>query len=834
MVGTAVSLLVLVLVLVVGGEGMSVLEWPSLTCGEQQGLMCKVNTTISSESAPDRLHGLITVPDGVKLCVCVSNCMDIGWLTSNTYTPSAPEQLQVSLGWRTVGGGEVPVVNASWMIRDDGSVQSLNATELQVLVVSTNQNVCVRYVFLEKLGMRNLLLEQWLFSASMLEVTPGQTYKISVSNIPKPEQGHSSYDVSVKLRVPGCHDDSMRKAQYCIERGSLWKPNITVGQRSSSSSSSSSPSLLTVSFLPDRLCVNYNVIATGCSIQQVQKVAKTEQATLDVALSMDRWPRTCCRFTVVVQPLFPRCRNDCPRANRTLDLCGGPEPFNWTVFLVLGVLLLVLVLGAPSVFYVCRTKRKHFAPPPPPGGGIETGPGIIQPLHQGAPKVLVIYSQDHSLYRDVVLKLVTFLQSRCGTQVLVDLLDSASLGQVGRIRWLELQRRQLAGPSDKILVLCSRGLQAKWRALCSRGGLGVTLREDLLSPTDDLCIPFLNLFVPDLHRAGMLGKYLVCYFEDFGTERDVPSLFDVAVKYRLMTQFEDLYLRILDVEKFQPGRQLHVEGLGVHEYFQCPSGRALQHAIWTFRDYQLKNPDWFERECVDGGEEFLKEAWRSSTDLEQVLPILQRVPLIRTGPPALVQEVEVKECGSSGGVLVKNIRPWCPSHLNGLSEDHRDPNSENVRVVEPLLRISRMRDWFPSAGYTEEVEEVEEVEQVEEVEELEEEEQQEHQVLLLSDHAKQSVSDQGYGSRMPSPCEAPLKEDLLEDHHLQDHHLEEHVPLENYHLVDHLLEEQSLEDYPLKEDPLENYPSDEDPLEALRRLQEELLRTNLRYFDPDG
>lgn len=426
----------------------------------------------------------------------------------------------------------------------------------------------------------------------------------------------------------------------------------------------------------------------------------------------------------------------------------------------------------------------------------------------------MIYSQDHSLYRDVVLKLVTFLQSRCGTQVLVDLLDSASLGLVGRVRWLELQRRQLAGPSDKILVLCSRGLQAKWRALCSRGGLGVTLREDLLSPTDDLCIPFLNLFVPDLHRAGMLGKYLVCYFEDFGTERDVPSLFDVAVKYRLMTQFEDLYLRILEVEKFQPGRQLHVEGLGVHEYFQCPSGRALQHAIWTFRDYQLKNPDWFERECVDGSEEFLKEAWRSSTDLEQVLPVLQRVPLIRTGPPALVQEVELKECGSSSGVLVKNIRPWCPSHLNGPSEHHGDPNSENVRVVEPLLRISRMRDWFPSAGHTEEVEEMEELEEVEELEE----EQQEHQVLLLSDHAKQSVSDQGYGSRMSSPCEAPLKEDLLEDH---------------------LLEEQSLEDYPLKEDPLENYPLedcplDEDPLEALRRLQEDLLRTNLRYFDPEG
>lgn len=436
--------------------------------------------------------------------------------------------------------------------------------------------------------------------------------------------------------------------------------------------------------------------------------------------------------------------------------------------------------------------------------------------HPTPPKVLVIYSQDHRLYRDVVLKLVTFLQSRCGTQVLVDLLDSTLLSMVGRVRWLELQRRQLVGPSDKILVLCSRGLQAKWRALCSQGGPSVTLKEDLLSPTDDLCIPFLNLVIPDLHRAGMLGKYLVGYFEDFGSEQDIPSLFDVAVKYRLMAQLEDLYLRIRDTEKFQPGQRLHVEGLGGDEYFQCPLGQALRDAIRTFRDYQLENPDWFEKECVDDSEEFLREAWRSSAYLEQALPVLQCVPLIRTGPPTLVQEVEVKEHGNSAGVLVlsaeRNLKDITPSIFEEPSDDHLGPSSENVCVVEPVLRMPGMRDRFSS---TEGVK-VEEKEQ---------------QFLLLSDLAKQSNSDQGYGSRMSSPCEAHPREDPIEDHHLEDYHLDEYVPLKNYPFVD-----QSLEDFPLKKD-LANYPLEdcplEDPLEAMRRLQEDLLRTNLRYFDTE-
>lgn len=41
-----------------------------------------------------------------------------------------------------------------------GSVAHLEATELHVLVMSTNENMCVRYSFKERLSMRSPLREQ--------------------------------------------------------------------------------------------------------------------------------------------------------------------------------------------------------------------------------------------------------------------------------------------------------------------------------------------------------------------------------------------------------------------------------------------------------------------------------------------------------------------------------------------------------------------------------------------------------------------------------------------------------------------------------------------------
>lgn len=312
------------------------------------------------------------------------------------------------------------------------------------------------------------------------------------------------------------------------------------------------------------------------------------------------------------------------------------------------------------------------------------------------PTVLIIYSQDHYLYKDIVLKLCAFLQAKCGTKVLADLLDSTLLGMVGRVRWLEWQRQQLKNPSDKILVLCSPGVQAKWKAICGQGR--VTLREDVLSPTDDMLTPFLNLFLPDMHQAGMLGKYMVAYFDDICTEQDVPSVFDIAVKYKLMKHFEELYFRILDIDKYQPGQVNHIEGIGGEEYFNCPSGKALKNAIEVFQAYQLENPDWFVKECVDSEDAVLTES-NLLIDQLQIPPVLECVPLVRDDLPVYIHEVEFAQ-NNSVHVLTPEVNSehqllsvveMIPvnseysSHFDQVLIDRILPSSESLYIAEPVL-----------------------------------------------------------------------------------------------------------------------------------------------------
>lgn len=215
-------------------------------------------------------------------------------------------------------------------------------------------------------------------------------------------------------------------------------------------------------------------------------------------------------------------------------------------------------------------------------------------------RVLIIYSLDHPLYKNIVLKLCAFLATKCGTEVVLDLLDSTRLGMLGSIQWLEWQREQIESSSDKILILCSRGVQAKWRAMC--GDRRVLLREDIRSPVGDMLSPALSLMVPHFIRSASFEKYIVAYFDDVCSEEDVPTPFNITVRYKLMKHFEELFFRILDTAKYEPGRVNQIEGLSGNDYYHCPSGRALSDAIEAFHAYQQEHPQWFEDELLESSE----------------------------------------------------------------------------------------------------------------------------------------------------------------------------------------------------------------------------------------
>ncbi|XP_022071503.1 interleukin 17 receptor A1a [Acanthochromis polyacanthus] len=788
-------------------SAVSILSGPPLSCGRQD-LNCTVST---------------------------GNCLDRGWLKSHKYTPSAPEELQVSVDTRQDEAGHLqPVLNATWKLRDEGSISYLTATELHVLVVPTNHNLCVRYSFKDKLGQRDPSNEKWSFSADMLVLVPGEKYRVSVFNIPKPELDHTSYDVSTDVTVPGCHHPKMQMTQFCIETGSLWQSNISVAQITADSGKSA----LAVSFNTDKRCEEYDVIVSCDINKHPHSIKKNNLTTLNMSFILDKWPRSCCQFAVEVNPHFPRCWPDCIRHKRTQDFCTAKSTdapdVSWNTLIAIGVVSMCIVMAL--VIYVYRRKSDKTAP---------HDKSKKQQQHQlkQPPKVLVIYSQDHHLYRDIVLKLCSFLRAKCGIEVLVDLLDSTSVSMVGRHRWLEWQRQQMKNPSDKILVLCSQGVQAKWRAMC--GQRPVTLREDITSPTDDMLTPFLNLFLTDMHQAGMQSKYMVAYFGDISSELDVPSVFDIAVKYNLMKHFEEMYFRILDKEKYEPGLVNHIEGIGGDEYFHCPSGRDLKKAIDAFQAYQTENPDWFERECVENEEEVIAEV-SPLIDQLQIPPVLECVPVIRDGLPVFIHEVEINEnCNrihiltpelnpehqlSSVAELIPAVNPEC-KHLSSLDEvltDHLYPHSPSpasVYSAEPVLNKlpPPRQNWLSLRE--------------EPLGQLPTEDDDEDSLLPINQpfahfDQRSSTPQNSLDSKFPEPSCANIPSEYFpssEISHPQPMDMEEGEGLDSRKAPN----SGSDQGYSSKISSQNEPPFKEDPLVSLMRLQQQQFLQNPRYSDRD-
>uniref|UniRef100_A0A4W4GLI9 SEFIR domain-containing protein n=1 Tax=Electrophorus electricus TaxID=8005 RepID=A0A4W4GLI9_ELEEL len=564
--------------------------------------------------------------------VCPSdNCLYRGWLQEWQFTPSGPVDLEVHTDVRKDENGDlVPVIVARWKARDDGSISFLNGTELQVSKAASGQHLCVHYIFLQKFqSMRNPNGQQWSFSLDKVAVKPEETYFVSVTNLPKPNLYHTNYNITKIVVVPGCKDPAIQRTKFCLETGALWQPNITMD------STHLDGRTLFVTFSNTELSENYKVFVKCKDVKESKSLKKNNSSFVNVTFDLEAWPHTCCIFNVQIQPFFIMCGNDCHRKSRSFNICPeppAPPPKLQIWWIVLAVVFLLLC--SLAVCAICLQKKQN---------DVEKTPSeslLPEPVLPDERSVLIIYSRDHPQYTDIVLKLCAFLRAKCGTQVYLDLLDTTSVGVMGRLQWTELQKRRIERSSDKVLVLCSRGVQAKWGAMC--GQPRVLLREDVCSPMGDMLTLALQLITPDMQRPASYGKYLVAYFEDISGEQDVPSLFDLAVKYKLMKHFEELYFRILDLEKYQRGMVHTVEGIGIDEYFSCPSGKALRNAIETFQAYQLENPDWFEKECLNNDDEGLVS--EISPFLNQCTPpIHQCKPVLNHGPPICEYEVEIHE-----------------------------------------------------------------------------------------------------------------------------------------------------------------------------------------------
>ncbi|XP_069862228.1 interleukin-17 receptor A-like [Dipodomys merriami] len=652
--------------------------------------------------------------EGLRCAVHSSSCLDDSWVHPRNLTPSSPKLMRTQLGVALTGHGDrVPVLLIQWTLQTDASILYLEGTELSVLQLSTNEQLCVKFQFLSRLQHHH---KRWRFSFEHFVVDPAEEYEVTVHHLPKPFPDGDPNHQSRRVVVPGCQDPVMKTTTPCVSTGNLWDPGITVEILEAGQ--------LRVGFTLWNESTPYHVLLRSlpgsenqsCG-EQGQPVPAPRQEQFhqrgNVTFTLSDAQR-CCLHQVQIQPFFSSCQTDCLRHAVTVP-CPEPPPTPdrvplWVYGLITGAA--VLLVASVILLAICTTwklsgsrhgkhrdQSKHTDVQP----AVDLTPRLLKPR-----KVWIVYSADHPLYVDVVLKFAQFLLTVCGTEVALDLLEERTISEVGVLSWVGRQKQEAAEGGSKIIVLCSRGSRAKWQAMLGGAGPAMQLRCECQRPAGDLFTAAMNVILPDFKKPACFGAYIVCYFSDLSGEQDVPDPFRITSRYPLMAGFEDVYFRIQDLEMFEPGRMNRVGELAGDNYLRSPSGRQLAEAVQRFRGWQARCPGWFEREslCAPDGAEADADPWLDAGLCGGPPPpgpaVAKQTPLAREPAPAggLALALHLPPVGRGPARLEPRLPPEGVPAARALRASVLPAEGvPTAHAVEPLPpAAARAASWLAGIG----------------------------------------------------------------------------------------------------------------------------------------
>ncbi|XP_039725155.1 interleukin-17 receptor A isoform X2 [Pteropus medius] len=610
---------------------------------------------------------------GLNCIVKNSNCLDDSWIHPRNLTPSSPKDVQVQLHFaHTQHGDHVPVVQIKWTLQTDASILYLEGAELSVLQLNTNERLCVKFEFLSRLQSHH---KRWHFTFSHFVVEPGQKYEVTVHHLPKTIPDGDPNHQSMNFLVPDCENPEMRITTPCVSSGSLWQPNITVDTPEAHQ--------LRVNFTLWNESAHYQILLESFPRTENQTCFKHvmdipmptqedfhQRSNVTLTLPNFKW---CCHHRVQIQPFFSSCLNDChrhsvmvpcPKLPGTSDLIADSIPL-WVYGFI--TIISVLLVGSVILLILCMTWRLSGSRHEKYGNDtrdtdVLPTAGLMPPPLKPR-KVWIVYSADHPLYVEVVLKFAQFLLTVCGTEVALDLLEEQVISEVGVMTWVGRQKQEMVESNSKIIILCSRGTQAKWQAILGWEEPAIQLRCDHRKPAGDLFTAAMNMILPDFKKPACFGTYIVCYFSDISSESDIPDLFNITSRYPLMYKFEEVYFRIQDLEMFEPGRMHRVGELTGENYLQSPSGWQLKEAVERFREWQTQCPNWFERENLCSADDQDLESLDEEILEEPLLPpgrgMVKQTPLLREPVPEghLVVDLLLAEEGGGVARLQAQLQP---------------------------------------------------------------------------------------------------------------------------------------------------------------------------------
>ncbi|XP_036311966.1 interleukin-17 receptor A isoform X7 [Pipistrellus kuhlii] len=638
---------------------------------------CRASLRLLDHPAP------ICSQQGLNCTVKNSTCLDDSWIQPQKLTPSSPKDVQVQLHFaQTQHGDSIPVIHIEWTLQTDASILYLEGAELSVLQLNTNERLCVKFEFLSKLQHHD---KRWRFTFSHFVVEPGQEYEVTIHHLPKPIPDGDPNHQSRNFPVPDCEDPEMKMTRPCVSSGSLWDPNISVETLEAYR--------LRVSFTLWDESTHYQILLNSFPRTDHQRCFKhildipaptredfRQRSNVTLTIPNFNW---CCHHQVQIQPFFSSCLNDCRRHSVNVSCPKIPgrkqmtilehnwgDPIAeyislWMYGFITGIS--ILMVGCIILLILCMTWRlsgshheKH---------GNDTRDTDVLPTTGLMPpplkprKVWIVYSADHPLFVDVVLKFAQFLLTVCATEVTLDLLEEQIISEMGVMTWVGRQKQEMVESNSKIIILCSRGTRAKWQAILGWEEPAVQLRCDHQKLAGDLFTAAMNMILPDFKKPACFGTYIICYFSDISSENDIPDLFNITSRYPLMDRFEEVYFRIQDLEMYEPGRMHRIGELTGENYLQSPSGWQLKEAVERFREWQAQYPDWFEHEnlCSADGQDTL--SLNEEVSAEWLLPpgrgIVKQEPLVQE-PAAeghLVVALLITEEGRGVARLQPKLQP---------------------------------------------------------------------------------------------------------------------------------------------------------------------------------
>ncbi|XP_053154426.1 interleukin-17 receptor B isoform X2 [Hemicordylus capensis] len=465
----------------------------------------------------------------------------VDWRMQQSYTPSDLDKLHAEV----VEKDGICQFNITWIIKENASIQYLHATT--ICVAASGLLVCVRCDYTEKFQSQTTIHHQrWQFHYVGFPVEENTKYIVYAYNLPPANPGEDAASVHVQLSSPGCEENAMKCVKTCEEKGSLWNPNITVCNMNSE---------VEVNFTASRLSTKYRILlceSDECShlndpTYHVVFTAKENDTRISVRIPVIGESR---KNFIELIPYFPKCGNDCRRHHSYQEQCtenpgnalldqaqdpSSPPSFFHTVTHqmplgnpqareatansvsilagILAVLFVVCVMAA--VLYLCK---KHDA--------VRMWPGFYPAMQQTPAKILVIYPQEVCFQH--VLAFADFLQEHCHSDVIIDMWQKRRIAEIGPVQWLATQKEI----ADKVIFLSPSFASPERDSACKMA------RETVNSNSECMFTLAFNLFCGDWKNQSSLHKYMVVYFNEKSSVKDLPSALNICPKYFLMKDIE--------------------------------------------------------------------------------------------------------------------------------------------------------------------------------------------------------------------------------------------------------------------------------------------------------